>query len=110
MTSLRRLLLSALLLASATFAFAARSERVINTWRPVNYNVAITLNDGLTEITRARTEVSLQILKDNLTTVDLDFGELTVDAVTIGGKATKFDQTPGLLNVWPAQGWLDSNH
>jgi aminopeptidase N len=99
MIPLRSLLLSALLLASATSAFAARRERLIDTWRPVNYNVAITLNDGLTEIKKARTEVTLEILRDNLTTVDLDFGELTVDAVTIGGKAAKFDQVPGTLNV-----------
>ena len=83
MTPFRSLLLSALLLASATSVFAARRERVIDTWRPVNYNVAITLNDRLTEITKARTEVTLQILKDNVTTVDLDFGEMTVDAVTM---------------------------
>lgn len=99
MTPLRSLLLSALLLASATSVCAARRERFIDTWRPVDYNVALTLNDGLTEITKARTEVTIQILKDHVTAVDLDFGELTVDAVTIDRKATKFDQTPGLLNV-----------
>jgi aminopeptidase N len=77
----------------------ARHERVVDAWQPLNYDVAITLNDELTAITKARAEITIQILRDNLTVVDLDFGEMDVDAVTVDGSAAKFDRPPGLLNV-----------
>jgi aminopeptidase N len=95
----RPLFLSALILTAASFALGARKERVIDTWRPVNYNVSITLNDSLTEITKARAEITVQILKDKITTVDFDFGELAVDAATINGNAAEFDRSPGVLNI-----------
>ena len=95
----RSLLISALLLLFATPVFATRHERTVEAWQPLNYDVTITLNDELTAISKARTEITIQILKDNLTVVDLDFGEMAVDAITVDGSAAKFDRPPGLLNV-----------
>src|SRR2546428_890226 len=91
--------ISALLLLLATSLFATRHERTVDAWQPLNYDVAIPLNDELTAITKARAKITIQILKDNLAAVDLDFGEMDVDAVSVNGSAAKFDRPPGLLNV-----------
>jgi aminopeptidase N len=96
---LRSLLLAGLLAVSTISVLAVRRERIINTWRPDNYKVALTLNSGLTEITRARAEISLTVLQDNVSTIDFDFGDMKVDAVTIRDQPSKFDQVPGTLNV-----------
>ena len=80
-------------------AYATRHERLIDAWRPTNFNVTIQLDDRLTEIAKARTEITVEVLKEKLTLVDLDFGELTVDGVWIDGKFAQFDRAPGLLNV-----------
>jgi len=90
---------SLLLLMLAIQASATRRERLIDAWRPTNFNISITLDDRLTEITKARTEITAVSLKENLTVVDLDFGELTVDGVWLDGKTAQFERTPGLLNV-----------
>ncbi|HEY0320130.1 MAG TPA: M1 family metallopeptidase [Pyrinomonadaceae bacterium] len=93
--------LLALLLLLSTFqlALAERPERVVDTWRPLDYDVALTLNDQLTEITRARTKISIYVLKAPLTIVDLDFGAMTVDSVTVGDRPARFEQVKGRLNV-----------
>src|SRR5437870_1303028 len=97
--SLLRTTLSVFLVIFPSLAVAARHEHIVDSWRPTNFNVVITLNDGLTEITKARTEITVQVLKDNLAVVDLDFGEMPVDSVTLNGKAAQFDRTPDRLNV-----------
>ena len=97
--SLRMLAFMVLTLAAPAAGLATRHERVIDTWQPLNFNVALTLNEGLTEITKARTEIGIKVLKEGLTMVDLDFGEMSVDSVTIGGKAVAFVKAPGLLNI-----------
>ena len=48
----RALAVSLLLLSIFTLALAERHERVVDSWRPVNYDVVLTLNDQLTEIDR----------------------------------------------------------
>ena len=95
----RSLLVSALLFASAQPIVAARHERAVDAWQPLNYDVAITLNDDLTTITKASTKITIQILKENVDVVDLDFGEMDVDAVSVDGSAAKFDRPPGFLNI-----------
>ncbi|HKC63122.1 MAG TPA: M1 family metallopeptidase [Pyrinomonadaceae bacterium] len=87
------------LLATFTFALAERHERVVDSWRPVNYNIALALNDQLTEITSARAEISVQVLKGPLKALDLDFGEMTVDSVTVNQASAHFNQGNGRLNV-----------
>jgi aminopeptidase N len=90
---------SALLLVLGIQGYATRHERFIDAWRPTNFNITIRLDDRLAEITKARTEITVEALKEKLTLVDLDFGEMAVDTVWIDGKAAQFDRTPGLLNV-----------
>src|SRR4026207_1435305 len=76
-----------LLLCSSVMA--ARVERVIDTWRPTHYLVNITLNDQLSEITSASTRIHLTIVKPTRE-IDIDFGDLTVDRVTLNGSSSTF--------------------
>src|SRR5215475_4008787 len=80
-------------------AFATRQERLIEGWRPLHYSVSLTLDDQLTTITNARAEITVLILKPRVTVIDLDFGEMTVDSVTINNAATEFEHTAGKLNL-----------
>ncbi len=77
---------------------AARHERLIDSWKPINYDVTLVFNDQLSEITRARVALTVQAIKE-LSVIDLDFGDLTVDSVTVDGTATPFSRAPGLLNI-----------
>ena len=83
-----------------TPALAQRRERLIDTWKPLHYDVAITLDDQLTEIAKAQTEITAQILKGNVSMIDLDFGTLPIDAVAIGGQPARYERKPEVLNVF----------
>src|SRR5438132_5508637 len=85
-------------------ADAQRRERTVDTWKPVHYEVSISFNDQLSEISSAKTEIALQVLKANLAKIDLDFGELPIDSVSVSGQPARFDRAPGLLNVFLPQG------
>ncbi|HEX3282466.1 MAG TPA: M1 family metallopeptidase [Pyrinomonadaceae bacterium] len=94
-----RLLWLALICCSlAPSALAARRERVIDSWKPINYDITIAFDDQLTEFTSARVAITIQAIKE-VSLIDLDFGELAVDAVTVDGIATPFSRAPGLLKV-----------
>lgn len=96
----QRFLLIALVVLSATFsAFAQRRERIVDTWRPLHYDVNLAFNDQLTEITAARTEVSLEVVAQKLSKIDLDFGDMPVDSVQIAGAPVQFDRAPDTLSV-----------
>ena len=88
-----------LALAFATQSFAARTERLIDTWKPTHYNVSLTFNDKLSEITSAKAEITILCLKDSLAQIDLDFGELPIDAVTINNQTAQYTRSAGLLNI-----------
>src|SRR5215510_8467527 len=92
----REILLVILVLASP--AFAVRVERQIDTWRPTHYLVNITLNDKLSEITSASARVDVMILKPTRV-IDFDFGELTVDRVTLDSQSLKFTHADGKLLI-----------
>ena len=97
---LRRFLVLALLLLTAfTLTLAERHERAVDSWRPTHYNITLTLNDTLTELSSAKAEISINILKGPLDTLDLDFGEMPVDSVTVGNAPTRFEQRNGQLKV-----------
>jgi aminopeptidase N len=98
-TSLRSLALALLLLATFTLALAERHEHVVDSWRPTHYDITLTLNDQLTEITGARAAINLTVLKGTLNTLDLDFGEMPIDTITVGGATARFEQRNGQLNV-----------
>jgi hypothetical protein len=65
----------AVVILSALTTFAVRRERLIDTWRPVHYDVAIALNDQLTEITAAKADIDIVALKE-FSVIDIDFGEI----------------------------------
>src|SRR5687767_6341140 len=95
-----RLPLAILMLAIlASWTFAARRERLIESWRPINYNVTIALDDQLTAITSGKAEITIQSLKDNLSLIDFDFGVLSVDSVTVDSQDARFEHSNGRLNV-----------
>ncbi len=85
-------------LASISLASAARHERLIDSWKPINYNITLAFNDALSEIASARVAVTVQAVKD-VSVIDLDFGDLPIDSVTVEGTATPFSRAPGLLNI-----------
>jgi len=86
-----------------TPALGQRRERVIDTWKPLHYDVAISLNDQLTEIERAQTEVTALILKDKVSMIDLDFGSMPIDSVTVGARPARYESKPETLNVFLTQ-------
>ncbi|MEP6912240.1 MAG: M1 family metallopeptidase [bacterium] len=88
-----------ILVSSAPWSFAARSERLIDSWKPLHYNVSLTLNDQLTEIKSATAEITVLSLRDTLSQIDLDFGELAVDSVKVNGETTVFERSPERLNI-----------
>lgn len=87
-----------LLLLVSSSALAARVERLIDMWQPQNYLVNISLNDQLTEISSASARIYIKVLKPTRV-IDLDFGELTVDRVTIASKDVEFTHKDGKLLV-----------
>jgi aminopeptidase N len=89
----------ALAIIFVTPAFAARTERLIDGWKPTNYHVSITFNDALTEITSATAKITIVSLKDSLAKIDLDFGDLAVDSVTVNNQSVPYQRSAGLLNI-----------
>ncbi len=79
---------------------AQRHERGVDSWRPIHYDVALSFNDQLNEISTARAEITLEVLAANLTEIDLDFGEMPIDAVTVAGAPVRFERKPDLLDVF----------
>ena len=98
--SFRRLTFAgAILILLALPVAAQRKERVIDSWKPLHYDVNLSFNEEMTEISSARTEISVEVLAQNLATVDLDFGEMTIDSVTVAGQTAQFLRAPEKLNV-----------
>ena len=89
----------ALLLLVVQFAGAARRERLIDTWKPLNYSVSLAFNDQLTEITRARAEITVLVLKDKVSEIDFDFGEMPIDSITIANQPAPYERKLGQLHV-----------
>jgi aminopeptidase N len=92
---IRVLILLAIL---SSTAFAIRVEHLIDKWRPEHYIINITLNDRLYEITSASARINALIVKQT-SVIDLDFGELTTDRVTLGSKSLSFTHKNGKLEV-----------
>ena len=95
----RRFAIVALFICLAALSiFAQRRERLVDSWKPLHYDVDLKFNDQLTQI-EAQTDISVEVLAQTLTNVDLDFGDMPIDSVLVSGTATKFERTPELLNV-----------
>src|SRR5215510_13892181 len=97
MSSSLRLCAFALVILLSSTALAARVERLIDTWRPTHYLVNITLNDQLSEITSASARIYLTVVKPTRE-IDVDFGDLTVDRVTLNGSSSTFLRKDGKLH------------
>src|SRR5260370_40462177 len=95
---------------SACGAMAQRHERVVDGWKPMHYDVSISLDNQLTEISAARTQIEAVTLKDNVSVIDLDFGALTVDSVMVAGQPARFEQPADRLNVFLAHGAINGQH
>jgi aminopeptidase N len=65
----------------------------------VHYHVSLRLDDQLTELTYARTDVSIEVLKGPLSVIDFDFGQMSVDSVRHMNAPVRFEQLEGRLNV-----------
>jgi aminopeptidase N len=95
----RILTLLILILFASSLTVAERRERLIDEWRPVHYDVSITLNEKLTEISSARTEISALVLRAPITSLNIDFGEMPIDALTVDGGPAKYLRSSGTLIV-----------
>ncbi|HLA11184.1 MAG TPA: M1 family metallopeptidase [Pyrinomonadaceae bacterium] len=82
--------LTVVLALTTSQSFAARQERKIDSWRPLHYSVFITLGEGLKEIRKATTEVTVTTVKPNVRSIDLDFGSLSIDSVRVNNRAARF--------------------
>jgi len=91
-----RLCVFALILLLPSTILASRIERLIDTWRPTHYLVNITLNDQLSEITAASARIYLTIVKPTRD-IYIDFGDLTVDRVTLNGNSYGLERRNGRL-------------
>ena len=95
-----RIFFAAIVLACcAAFVPAQRRERVVTNWRPLHYDVSLSFNDAMTEISSARTEVTLRVLKPNVAKIDFDFGEMPITSVTVAGKPARYQRTSNALDV-----------
>ena len=93
----------ALLVLSAASAPAQRRERMVDAWRPLHYDVALSFNEQLSEITSARTEIKLEVLAFRVTRIDLDFGEMPIDSVSASNLPARFTRMAEQLNVMLAR-------
>jgi len=81
-------------------AYAGRHERLIDTWRPLHFDVSLVFNDPLSELKTAKTDIALEVLKKDVLLIDLDFGKMPVSAVTVDGAAAKYTQHDEKLDVY----------
>src|ERR1700754_3823913 len=96
--SSRLILLLILILILSPLAHAVRVERLVDTRPPKHYVVNITLNDQLSEIASAIARIDVVVLKQT-SVIDLDFGELAIDAVTVNSKAATYAHKEGQLKI-----------
>jgi len=97
--SRRTLVLTLLLLTVFQLTLAERRERAVDSWRPTHYDVSLTLDDQLKQLTSARARISIKVIKGPLSIIDLDFGQLTVDSVDVAGEPVRFEQINSQLRV-----------
>ncbi len=95
----RALPLFILLISTVVPALAERRERRVDGWRPLNYDVALVFDEQLTQLASARADIRILVLKETLTTIDFDFGEMKVESVAVGNQPARFEQSEGKLNV-----------
>ena len=78
---------------------AQRVERTVTTWKPLHYDIDIAFDDQLSEFKSARAQITVEVLAQRLTKIDLDFGDMPIDSVMVGGKPAQTERTTEILNV-----------
>lgn len=91
--------LTVLVLATWSLTLAERRERLIDSWRPVHYEVSLTFDERLSELVSVHTDVTVKVLKDDVGSIDLDFGDMPIDSVRLSGKPAEYSQKGGKLFV-----------
>ena len=89
MTPQSKLCAAILVFICTSLVLATRTERVVDTWRPVHYLVNIKLDSQLSQIESATTRIDIRALK-RLSIVDLDFGDLTIDSISVDTRSVPF--------------------
>src|SRR5438876_1856552 len=84
---------------SAVSLLAQRRERLVDSWRPLHYDVNLTFDDQLTQLTAARTNITVEVLAPTIYKLDFNFGNMPIDSVLVSGKPTKFERSTEMLNV-----------
>ena len=104
-----RLVINVLLLIATVAAGAAladRRERLIDSWQPVHFEVKIAFDKELSRLDSAVTDITVLVLKNDVSKIDLDFGKMPVSAVSVDNAPVRFVQQDGKLDVMlaaPAQ-------
>jgi len=88
-----------IILLSVSAGCAPRQERLVDAWRPVHYDVDLSFDDKLTQLTTARTKITVEVLAPTIDKVDLDFGELPIDSLFVSGATAPFERTSQTLIV-----------
>jgi aminopeptidase N len=88
-----------LLLLCVSPVLAARQERLIDSWRPTHYDVSLTFSDQLNEISSGRVVLTIVSQSDRLSLIDLDFGDLPIDSVSVNDQAAIYERTSERLNI-----------
>jgi len=95
-----RFLLVASLILLGTYAVSAqRRERVVDSWRPVHFDVDLSFDEQMTQLAAARTKITVEVLATSVDRVDFDFGNMLVDSVLLSDQPAKFERTSETLNV-----------
>ena len=92
-----------LLVALCSAALAERRERLVENWRPLHYDVTLVFDDKLAELKRAETKLDALVLRDRLAVIDLDFGALTIDSLSVAGRPARYERQGERLNVFLAR-------
>jgi aminopeptidase N len=87
-----------LLVLTSSVVYATRVERLIDAWQPKHYIVRLTLNDKLSEIVTGTARIEVLVLK-RTALIDLDFGELKTNSVTVDSKPASFTHRNGKLEI-----------
>lgn len=97
--ALRVAAICAILLVVSSSVSAARQERRIDGWKPVRFLVSLKFDDKLETLSSVYATITIVALKDGLRTVDLDFGEMSIDTVEVEGKRAVYRHGGGHLDI-----------
>jgi aminopeptidase N len=82
------------------FAFVSgqRKERILESWQPTHYDIAIVFDNSLSTI-KATTRIDVVARQNDVRTIDLDFGSMPVSSVSVNNTSARFDQHNEKLDV-----------